>query len=228
MAWFILKIKMINKETCNCSSNNKIRPNETCLFCCHKHLASALALTNESLLDDSILLRIASQIQLAAWHFDKNYLEYVNECKRIIINVLTFKEFKKDLIALTESSWDLYLKNKNIKHQYFNTDISSLENIDQNFLEGLLSISNAIELFSYENTYESINFSYVIGQLTLASWHFQKDYKNYSLKLRILYNKIDLTSFKINELIEFKEFLWKKYKSNFGKDEINITRINFE
>ena len=77
----------MNKETCNCSSNNKVKPNETCLFCCHKHLAAALALTNESFLDDSILLRIASQIQLAAWHFDKNYLEYVNECKRIILRI---------------------------------------------------------------------------------------------------------------------------------------------
>ena len=55
----------------------------------------------------------------------------------------------------------------------------------------MLCVSNAIELFYYENTYQSINFSYMIGQLTLASWHFQKDYKNYSLKLRILYNKID-------------------------------------
>lgn len=218
----------MNKETCDCSSNNKVKPNETCLFCCHKHLAAALALTNESIFDDSILLRIASQIQLAAWHFDKNYLEYVNECKRIILNVLYFKEFKTNLINLTESSWNLYLKNKNIKHQYFNTDISSLEGIDQNYLNGMLCVSNAIELFYYENTYQSINFSYVIGQLVLASWHFQKKYKNYSLKLRILYNKIDLNTFNINELIEFKNFLWKKYKDNFSADDLNITRINFE
>lgn len=214
-------------ENCNCKSL-KIKPNETCLFCCHKHLAAALALTNNELFNDELLLRIASQVQLAAWHFDKNYIEYVKECKNIINKILSFNLFKENLIKLTENTWKLYLKDKNIKHPYYNTDISKIENIDQNYLEGMLCISNSIELFKYEEDYKDINMSYIIGQLTLASWHFQKNYKHYSLKSKIIYNKINLENFDINELEEFKSFLWKKYKKDFDSKTIRNTVHNFE
>lgn len=216
----------MDKNQCICASN-KIKPNETCLFCCHKHLAAALALTNEELLNDELLLRIASQIQLAAWHFDKNYIEYVKECKNIINKILTFNLFKEDLITLVEESWELYLNKKGVKHSYFNTNINSIENIDQNYLDGMLCVSNAIELYKYEEHYKNVNLSYVIGQLTLASWHFQKNYKNYSLKLRIIYNKINTNTFNINELEEFKIYLWKKYKQNFSYKKISYIRENF-
>lgn len=214
-------------EKCTCTTN-KVRPNETCLFCCHKHLAAALALTNNSLIDDTLLLRIASQIQLAAWHFNKNYLNFVERCQKIIKKVLFFEEFKSELIKLVEDTWDLYSKNKNIKYQYYNIDISKLENINQNYLNGMLCVSNAIELFSYENTYQDINLSYVIGQLVLAAWCFQKEYKNYALKTRIIYNKINLNNFDINELEEFKNILWKKYKKNFNSKTILSACKNFE
>lgn len=210
----------MDQKHCNCKST-KIKPNETCLFCCHKHLAAALALTNEEILNDNLLLRIASQIQLAAWHFDKNYIEYVKECKNIINKVLSFNLFKDNLIQLTENTWNLYSSNKNIKHQYFNTDVSKIENIDQNYLDGMLCISNAIELYKYEESYKDINMSYIIGQLTLASWHFQKNYKNYSLKTRIFYNKINSNNFDISELEEFKNLLWKKYKENFSSEIVS-------
>ena len=214
-------------ENCICSSN-KVKPNETCLFCCHKHLAGALALTNEELFNDELLLKIASQIQLAAWHFNKNYLEHVKECKRIINKVLSFELFKEDLKNLTENTWNLYLDRKNIKHPYFNIDISNIENVDRNYLDGMLCVSNAIELYSSESSYKKVNMSYIIGQLVTGSWHFQKDYKNYEQRLRIIYNKINTDNFNIKELEEFKSLLWKKYKENFSSKTINSAAHNFE
>ena len=80
----------------------------------------------------------------------------------------------------------------------------------------------------YESSYKEVNVSYIIGQLTLGSWHFQKDYKIYSQRMKILYNKINLDVFNIEELEEFKSLLWKKYKENFSTKEVASASLNFE
>lgn len=197
---------------CNCNSK-KVRPNETCLFCCHKHLASALALINDYLKDDLNLLRAASQIKLAAWHFDKNFEDFVKRCNIIIDKIFAFQSFKTDLISLTEDTWELVKDpNLNKSFPYFNTNITALTSLKPSFTEGMLNVANAVELYYYEDQYQEINESYVIGQLNLATWNFQKDYQNYSMKCRLMYNKFNTASFKIDELIEFSKFLWQKYK----------------
>ncbi len=76
----------------------------------------------------------------------------------------------------------------------------------------MLCVSNAIELYNYEYGYEEINRSYVLGQMILASWHFKTSYPNYSLKCHMIYNKINSDKFIMNELIEFRDLLWKKFK----------------
>lgn len=199
-------------EECNCKNQGKVRPNETCLFCCHKHLAGALALSNDYIKEDINLLRVASQIQLAAWHFDKNFEHLVFRCQFIIDKILSFQNFKKELIELVEHSFQLLKDNKNNNFLYLNTNIASLEGLKPSYHKGMLCVANAVELYNYEDQYQEVNESYVIGQLLLASWHFQNDYKNYSMKCRIIYNKFNNGKFKITELIEFRNFLWQKYK----------------
>lgn len=198
-------------EKCICTSN-KIKPNETCLFCCQKHLSAALALTNElnSIYDEN-LLRVASQIKLASWHFNTNFLMEKEKCDEIIQKILSFHEFKNELIELVNQSYELFkLKNKkSFNYQDININIKD-KNLS-NYLNALLCISNSIELYKYEASYEEINMPYILGQLILASWIFQSFNKNYSLKIRSIYNEIKNNNFKIKELEEFKSFLWKKY-----------------
>lgn len=198
-------------EKCVCTSN-KIKPNETCLFCCQKHLSAALALTNElnSIYDEN-LLRVASQIKLASWHFNTNFLIEKEKCDEIIQKILSFHEFKNELIELINHSYKLFNSNKNKTFNFNDIDINK-KNINlSNYLNALLCISNSIELYKYEISYKDINMPYILGQLILASWLFQSVDKNYSLKIRVIYNEIKNDNFKIEELEEFKTFLWKKY-----------------
>lgn len=199
-------------KECDCKSSNKIKANETCLFCCTKHLSAAVALTNDYLINDINLLRAASQIKLASWHFDKNFENFANRCNQIVNKILNLNKFKDDLVKLTNDTWTLLKENKNKNFLYYETNISSLEGLKPSFSDGMLCISNAIELYNYEAGYEDVNQPYVIGQLILAAWHFQNHYKNYALKSRLIYNKINSDMFKISELIEFRDFLWKKFK----------------
>lgn len=197
---------------CNCKKSSKTRPNETCLFCCNKHLSAALALLNNcNSNQNENILRVASQIKLASWHFNINFNEESNECNSIIQKILNFQNIKNDLINLIEHTWNLLNSNKNTSFEYHNTDVNIKDNKLTDFLNGLLCISNAIELYQYESSYKDVNMSYILGQLILASWQFQKNYKDYSIKLRAIYNSINNENLNIDELIEFKSFLWKKY-----------------
>lgn len=210
---------------CSCS-NNKIYPNETCILCCKKHIAAALALSNEFRILDINLLRAASQLKLASWHFNDNLPNYADLCNDIIIKIINFQHFKDDLLKINSMFLNDALTLDANSFEYKNTNINLLEGVKPDFKLGMLCISNSIELYYYEDSYKDINKQYVLGQLIMASWHFQKHYKNYSLKTRLIYNKLDAESFKIDELIEFRDLLWKKYKDENCISNLYIQNLN--
>ena len=158
-------------KTCSCLNNIKIKPDEFCIQCVHKHLASAFALT-DFIADenDKLMPRIAAQVCLALFHLKpkiKEYADEINACKWIIQKILSrtqqIQEWVVVLKNLTASVW------KNEKFQFKEQIVELTDREDL-----ILKLSNAIELINFEPSYELVNISLAIGQLVLATWDFKK------------------------------------------------------
>ena len=69
---------------CDCNKAKKLRPFDSCIFCAHKHAASALALSNFLTESNTLLkFRIISQLNLSKWHLNKdlnNIINLYNKC----------------------------------------------------------------------------------------------------------------------------------------------------
>lgn len=174
---------------CECNKTKKLRPFDSCIFCAHKHAASALALSN-FLNESNILLkfRLISQLNLSKWHLNKDLNTIINLYNQIILNIFNDGEFKNGLTSLVEILWDLRNDKKmNISFNNYNIIV----NEDKCLLNGLIHISNALELIKYEYSYEDINLSYAIGQLNLAVWCFQDINNEFAEDSRRLYKDIE-------------------------------------
>lgn len=208
MKMYVLFLNM----KCTCSSNIKIKPFDSCIFCAHKHAASALALTN-FLIDDKsiILLKICSQIILSKWHLSKKYKKLISNSNEIVNKIINFKDFKNDLITYVEDLWTLI--NDNTYDDLIINNEDFFSKFEPSYINGIITLSNSIELLKSEINYKNINLSYAIGQLVISSWMFQDLDVETSLIIRNIYKKIEISyenTSKINDnIIEMNKLLSK-------------------
>lgn len=195
--------------SCTCNSTVKIKPFEVCVHCAHKHLSTALAISSfNSNPKDPLVVRVASQIQLGAWHLQHVYENEYNNCLSIIKNIFNLKDYKNDLRNLVELSWELLEKNRMVGND---SDEAIMNQTENNFYSACLHVANAIELLKYETKYKEINYSYAIGQLVLANWILQ----NYDLTLvnecRSLYHNIEMNEINLSKIENFRNHLWDSH-----------------
>lgn len=191
----------------------KTKPYETCLYCAQKHLASALSMSVFDLTGrNSILLRIASQVQLAAFHFGTKYPNEYEKCIFIVNEILSLKEYKNDLTNLTEISWEK-LSSEVMKDVEFHEEL--LLKTEKSFKFGCLHVSNAIEMLKFEADYKHINYSYAIGQLVLANWVFQNFDKSLADECRELYHDVEMETINIENIETFRNKIWNIYLNKY-------------
>jgi hypothetical protein len=183
---YVLFLKM----KCTCSSNIKVKPFDSCIFCAHKHAASALALTKFLINEESIIsLKICSQLILSKWHLSKNYKNLIDENDDIVNLILNLKDFQNKLTNYVENLWELINDNKYDSLLVNNEDFFS--NNEGSYKNGMLALSNSIELLKFENAYKNINISYAIGQLVISTWIFDNIDINIAKTIRSFYKEIE-------------------------------------
>jgi hypothetical protein len=64
-------------------------------------------------------------------------------------------------------------------------------NNESSYRNGMLALSNSIELLKFENTYKNINISYAIGQLVISTWIFDNIDTNIAKMIRSFYKEIE-------------------------------------
>lgn len=200
------------KHHCLDSTVIRTRPFETCLYCAQKHLSSALAM---SVFDftgkNPIVVRIASQVQLAAWHFGNTYSNEYDRCLKIINNIFQLKPYKEQLTELTEISWN----DLSISLKHFSDDENILIKSDKNFKAACLHVANAVELLKFEKNYQNINYSYAVGQLVLANWIFEDIDKSLADKCRSMYHDVELENLNLEDFEVFRNSLWDRYLNKY-------------
>jgi hypothetical protein len=175
---------------CTCSSNIKVKPFDSCIFCAHKHAASALALTKFLINKESIIsLKICSQLILSKWHLSKNYKSLIDENDDIVNLILNLKDFQNKLTNYVENLWELINDNRYDSLLVNNEDFFS--NNESSYKNGMLALSNSIELLKFENAYKNINISYAIGQLVISTWIFDNIDTNIAKTIRSFYKEIE-------------------------------------
>ena len=181
---YVLFLKM----KCTCSSNIKVKPFDSCIFCAHKHAASALALTKFLINKESIIS-------------SKNYKSLIDENNDIVNLILNLKDFQNKLTNYVENLWELINDNKYDSLLVNNEDFFS--NNESSYKNGMLALSNSIELLKFENTYKNINISYAIGQLVISTWIFDNIDTNIAKTIRSFYKEIEQSNedFKKIELV---------------------------
>jgi len=175
---------------CSCNKFKLVKPIETCLFCAHKHIASAMSLYNEdaSSIDNSYII---GQLNLASWHYNSDFAIERDMCLNIINKINNGVDYKVDLSKLVEVAWNLVLENQDSKVVY---DIHNLEEEKpekSDIFKANIAISTANALYNYELNYKSINSSFAIGQLITAAWHLQTDYMGLAMACRDCWLKIE-------------------------------------
>ena len=192
---------------CSCNANAKVKPTEFCIYCVHKHLSTALSLT-EFIKKDicPIDYRIAAQVNLAMLHLlDKadSYEKEIKLCKDIITNTVDKNVFIKDLEQLTSHFW----KSINESRTSLNEKESYRELSDSTIEFAILKISVAIELMKYEPSYESVNYSTAIGQIVNASWTLNNIDKQLAEQCRSIYHSIENKDIDISKIESFRGLL---------------------
>lgn len=103
---------------CNCRSkdiNGKVKveknPDSPCVFCAHKHIATAKQLYDlEVGYRDINKSHAIGQLILAAWHYDKEYHNLALRCRDIWLKMENLEDVSAPLAELQQGAWQLVLK----------------------------------------------------------------------------------------------------------------------
>ena len=103
---------------CNCRSkdiNGKVRvektPDSPCIFCAHKHIATAKQLYDLEIgYKDINKSHAIGQLILAAWHYDKEYHNLALRCREIWLRMENLEDVSASLEELQQGAWQLVVK----------------------------------------------------------------------------------------------------------------------
>lgn len=103
---------------CNCRSrdiNGKIRvektPDSPCIFCAHKHIATAKQLYDlEVGYKDINKSHAIGQLILAAWHYEKEHFNLSLRCREIWLRIEQLEDVGCLLDELQMAAWNLVVK----------------------------------------------------------------------------------------------------------------------
>lgn len=175
---------------CSCNKQKLVKPIETCLFCAHKHIASAMALYVDDLnsINNS---KIIGQLVLASWHYNSDFSNERDYCLDIINKIYSCQSYKSDLSDLIKVAWNLVLNNQESKIEYQIHNLTEEKPDKESIFDANKAISTANALYNYELNYKSINSSFAIGQLITAAWHLQNNYMGLAMMCRDCWLKIE-------------------------------------
>jgi len=87
------------------------RPDEACVYCAHKHIATARALYSlETGYRDINKSDAIGQLILAAWHYQTNHFDMAMKCRDCWLAIERQKDAGEELRALQESAWNLVME----------------------------------------------------------------------------------------------------------------------
>lgn len=95
---------------CNCRSgavNRKKRPDEPCIYCAHKHIATAKQLCCELGYTDINKSDAIGQLILAAWHYDREHHDLALRCRDIWLALEQLQDVRETLAELQGVAWNL-------------------------------------------------------------------------------------------------------------------------
>jgi len=103
---------------CNCRSkdiNGKVKvektPDSPCIFCAHKHIATAKQLYDLEIgYKDINKSHAIGQLILAAWHYDKEYHNLALRCREIWLRMENLEDVSASLEELQQGAWQLVVK----------------------------------------------------------------------------------------------------------------------
>ena len=103
---------------CNCRSkdiNGKVNvektPDSPCIFCAHKHIATAKQLYDLEIgYKDINKSHAIGQLILAAWHYDKEYHNLALRCREIWLRMENLEDVSASLEELQQGAWQLVVK----------------------------------------------------------------------------------------------------------------------
>ena len=103
---------------CNCRSkdiNGKVKvektPDSPCIFCAHKHIATAKQLYDLEIgYKDINKSHAIGQLILAAWHYDKVYHNLALRCREIWLRMENLEDVSASLEELQQGAWQLVVK----------------------------------------------------------------------------------------------------------------------
>ena len=103
---------------CNCRSkdiNGKVTvektPDSPCIFCAHKHIATAKQLYDLEIgYKDINKSHAIGQLILAAWHYDKEYHNLALRCREIWLRMENLEDVSASLEELQQGAWQLVVK----------------------------------------------------------------------------------------------------------------------
>lgn len=157
---------------CSCANGAKVKPTQYCAFCVHKHLSTALALSEFVTAERrAIDFRVAAQVNLAVLHMTDRAEEFRGEiafCHGVIASVVRKGDFREGLCRVTSHFWEAARSASGAAPARSWEAAEALSDGSIDF--ALLKVSAAIELMRYEISYEGVNFSTAIGQLVCAGW----------------------------------------------------------
>jgi len=85
-------------------------PDTPCVFCAHKHIATAKQLYDLEIGYRDINKSYAiGQLILAAWHYEKTHYNLAIRCRNAWLKIEKLEDASEILSTLQEAAWDLVL-----------------------------------------------------------------------------------------------------------------------
>lgn len=86
------------------------KPDTPCVFCAHKHIATAKQLYDLELgYRDINKSHAIGQLILAAWHYEKTHYNLAMRCRDIWLKIERLEDASALLSALQEAAWSLVI-----------------------------------------------------------------------------------------------------------------------
>lgn len=189
---------------CSCNKTKLVKPTETCIFCAHKHLATAKELFLKGYVSMSV-----GQLNCASKHYNVNFPEMRERTDGLILKIYEKSpECSETLSSLVSDAWKMVLENQTGKTVFPEIVEKLPPPASADLRMAHLAVSTARALYELELGYKSANKSEAMGELILAAWHLQKDHLDLAWKCKQLWGRIEKLQDCSDSLENLEKKLW--------------------